>query len=143
MQTLNGVQAVGYSRVRYTEGGDYRRTERMRAVIEAMFKKLKDKSIGEINSFADKVLPEVYTNLEPNEVLSLTPNMLSYKMSESIGWPYKTRGITTDRWYGVPVTLEENVKQLHKEIFGEEDYTVSEAVKDINDAIISKTGYSK
>lgn len=143
MQTLNGVQAVGYSRVRYTEGGDYRRTERMRTVIEAMFKKLKDKSIGEINSFADKILPEVYTNLEPNEVLSLVPNMLSYKMSESIGWPYKTRGITTDRWYGVPVTLEENVKQLHKEIFGEEDYTVSEAVKDINDAIISKTGYSK
>lgn len=143
MQTLNGIQAVGYSRVRYTDGGDYRRTERMRTVIEAMFKKLKNKSIGEINSFADKILPEVYTNLEPNEVLSLTPNMLSYKMSESIGWPYKTRGITTDRWYGVPVTLEENVKQLHKEIFGEEDYTVSEIVKGINDAIISKTGYSK
>lgn len=143
MQTLNGVQAVGYSRVRYTEGGDYRRTERMRTVIEAMFKKLKDKSIGEINSFADKILPEVYTNLEPNEVLSLVPNMLSYKMSESIGWPYKTRGITTDRWYGVPVTLEENVKQLHREIFGEEDYTVSEIVKGINDAIISKIGYSK
>jgi len=142
MQTLNGVQAVGYSRVRYTEGGDYRRTERMRTVIEAMFKKLKDKSIGEINSFADKILPEVYTNLEPNEVLSLVPNMLSYKMSESIGWPYKTRGITTDRWYGVPVTLEENVKQLHREIFGEEDYTVSEIVKGINDAIISKIGYT-
>ena len=106
-------------------------------------KKLKDKSIGEINSFADKILPEVYTNLEPNEVISLAPNMLSYKMSESIGWPYKTRGITTDRWYGVPVTLEENVKQLHREIFGEEDYTVSEIVKGINDAIISKTGYSK
>ena len=142
MQTLNGVQAVGYSRVRYTEGGDYKRTERMRTVIEAMFKKLKDKSIGEINSFADKILPEVYTNLEPNEVLSLVPNMLSYKMSESIGWPYKTRGITTDRWYGVPVTLEENVKQLHREIFGEEDYTVSEIVKGINDAIISKIGYT-
>lgn len=143
MQTLNGVQAVGYSRVRYTEGGDYRRTERMRTVIEAMFKKLKDKSIGEINSFADKILPEVYTNLEPNEVIYLTPNMLSYKMSESIGWPYKTRGITTDRWYGVPVTLEENVKQLHKEIFGEEDYTPSEIVKGINNDIIRKTGYSK
>ena len=142
MQTLNGVQAVAYSRIRYTEGGDYRRTERMRTVIEALFKKLKDKSIGEINSFADKILPEVYTNLEPNEVISLAPNMLSYKMSESIGWPYKTRGITTDRWYGVPVTLEENVKQLHKEIFGEEDYTPSEIVKGINDAIISKTGYT-
>lgn len=142
MQTLNGIQAVGYSRVRYTEGGDYRRTERMRTVIEAMFKKLKDKSIGEINSFADKILPEVYTNLEPNEVISLAPTMLTYKMSESIGWPYKTRGITTDLWYGVPVTLEENVKQLHEEIFGEEDYTVSETVKETSEDIIDKTGYS-
>lgn len=142
MQTLNGVQAVGYSRVRYTEGGDYRRTERMRTVIEAMFKKLKDKSIGEINDFADKILPEVYTNLEPNEVISLAPTMLTYKMSESIGWPYKTRGITTDLWYGVPVTLEENVKQLHEEIFGEEDYTASETVKEISDSIVNKTGYS-
>lgn len=142
MQTLNGVQAVGYSRVRYTEGGDYRRTERMRTVIEAMFKKLKDKSIGEINDFADEILPEVYTNLEPNEVISLAPTMLTYKMKESIGWPYETRGITTDRWYGVPVTLEENVKQLHKEIFGETDYTVSGTVKEISEDIINKTGYT-
>lgn len=142
MQTLNGVQAVGYSRVRYTEGGDYRRTERMRTVIEAMFKKIKDKSIGEINDFADKILPEVYTNIEPNEVISLAPTMLSYKMTESIGWPYETKGITLDRWYGVPVTLESNVKQLHEEIFGEEDYTPSEIVQEISKDIVNKTGYS-
>lgn len=142
MQTLNGVQAVAYSRIRYTEGGDYRRTERMRTVIEAMFKKLKDKNIREINDFADEILPEVYTNLEPNEVISLAPTMLTYKMKESIGWPYETRGITLDRWYGVPVTLEENVKQLHKEIFGETDYTVSETVKEISEDIISETGYT-
>ena len=114
----------------------------MRTVIEAMFKKLKDKSIGEINDFADEILPEIYTNIEPNEVISLAPTMLTYKMKESIGWPYETRGITTDRWYGVPVTLEENVKQLHKEIFGETDYTVSETVKEISEDIINETGYT-
>ena len=141
MQTLNGIQAVGYSRVRYTEGGDYKRTERMRTVIEAMFKKLKEKNIGEINNFADKILPEVYTNIEPNEAISLAPTILSYKINESIGWPYKTRGITTDRWYGVPITLEENVKQLHEEIFGEENYTPSETVKNISNDIIKDTGY--
>ena len=35
-QTLDGVQAVAYSRIRYTEGGDYKRTERMRDVIIAI-----------------------------------------------------------------------------------------------------------
>ena len=142
MQTLNGVQAVAYSRIRYTDGGDYRRTERMRTVIEAMFKKLKTKSISEINDLADQILPEVYTNLEPNEIIGLAPTILTYKMSDSIGWPYEVKGITTDRWYGVPVTLEENVKQLHKEIFGEENYTPSETVKEISDDIIDNTGYT-
>ncbi len=140
-QKLNGIQAVAYSRIRYTEGGDYKRTERMRTVIEAMFEKLKTKSIGDINELADQILPEVYTNINPSEVISLAPTILTYKISDSIGWPYEVKGITTDRWYGVPVTLEENVKQLHKEIFGEENYIPSEKVKEISDDIINDTGY--
>ena len=42
---LDGVQAVSYGRIRYTEGGDYRRTEHMRDVLNAMLKKLQTKSI--------------------------------------------------------------------------------------------------
>lgn len=142
LQTLDGVQAVAYSRIRYTEGGDYKRTERMRTVIEAMFDKLKTKSLGEINNLVDQLLPEVYTNLEPNEIIALAPTILQYSISDSIGWPYNVKGITTDRWYGVPVTLEENVKQLHEEAFGEENYTPSETVQEISDRIIERTGYN-
>lgn len=142
LQTLDGVQAVAYSRIRYTAGGDYKRTERMRTVIEAMFEKLKTKSISEINDLADKILPEIYTNIEPNEVISLTPDILKYKVNNSIGWPYEVKGITLDRWYGVPVTLESNVTELHREAFGEEDYTPSETVQEISDRIINKTGYA-
>ena len=141
-QKLNGIQAVAYARIRYTEGGDYKRTERMRTVIEAMFEKLKTKRIGEINELADQILPEVYTNIDTNEVISLAPTILTYQISVSIGWPYEVKGITTDRWYGVPVTLEENVKQLHEEIFGEENYTPSKTVKEISNDIISNTGYT-
>ena len=140
---LDGVQAVAYSRIRYTAGGDYKRTERMRTVIEAMFAKLKTKSVGQINAFADKILPCVYTNLSTGDLLSLVPNMAKYKISESIGWPYDTKGITLDRWYGVPVTLESNVIKLHKEAFGENDYIPSENVKNISESIIKKTGYTK
>ena len=140
---LDGVQAVAYSRIRYTAGGDYKRTERMRTVIEAMFTKLKTKNIGQINAFADKILPCVYTNLSTGDLISLVPNIAKYKISESIGWPYDTKGITLDRWYGVPVTLESNVIQLHKEAFGESEYTPSEDVKNISNSIINKTGYRK
>ena len=65
------------------------------------------------------------------------------KITDSIGWPYETKGITLDRWYGIPVTLENNVKRLHQEAFNETDYTPSDTVKDISNQIIEKTGYSK
>ena len=142
-QKLNGVQAVAYSRIRYTAGGDYKRTERMRTVIEAMVEKIKTKSIGEINSFIDFMMPKVYTNITSGDIISLLPSVASFKIGESLGWPYNTKGITLDRWYGVPVTLESNVTKLHQELFGETDYTPTQDVKTISNQIINKTGYSK
>ena len=141
-QNLNGVQAVAYARIRYTSGGDYKRTERMRTVLEAMLTKLKTKNISEINNFVDTVLPEVYTNITAGDIFGLVPSLMDYKVVESIGWPYETKGITLDRWYGVPVTLESNVKQLHQEAFGEANYEPSSTVKEISNSIINKTGYS-
>lgn len=141
--TVDGVQAVAYSRIRYTAGGDYKRTERMRTVIEAMLKKLKTKSLTEINSFADSILPQVYSNISLTDIISLVPDVTKYNIAESIGWPYDTKGITLDRWYGIPVTLESNVKQLHQDAFGENDYAPSQTVKSISQSIINKTGYTK
>ncbi len=142
-QTLDGVQAVAYSRIRYTAGGDYKRTERMRDVIEAMLRKLKTKSIGEINNLMDKILPKVYTNISASSIIAMVPDLLKYNVTESIGWPYNTKGITLDRWYGVPVTLESNVKRLHKELFEKEDYEVPEDIKEISNKIVNKTGYKE
>ena len=142
-QKLDGVQAVAYSRIRYTAGGDYKRTERMRTVVEAMLSKAKTLGIGQLNSFADTILPKIRTNISSSEIWGLVPKLASFKVTESLGWPYETKGITLDRWYGVPVTLQSNVERLHKEAFGQDDYEASDAVKEMNAAIIKKTGYSK
>lgn len=142
-QKLNGVQAVSYSRVRYTAGGDYKRTERMRTVVEAMLSKAKTLGIGQLNSFADTILPKIRTNISSSEIWGLVPKLASFKVTGSLGWPYKTKGITLDRWYGVPVTLQSNVEKLHKEAFGQDDYEASDTVKEMSSAIIKKTGYSK
>lgn len=142
-QTLDGVQAVAYSRIRYTSGGDYKRTERMRDVVEAMLKKLKTKSVGEINNLMDTILPKVYTNISAGSIIGMIPDVLNYNIKESIGWPYKTQGITLDRWYGVPVTLESNVVKLHQEAFEETDYVISDTIKEISDKIVNKTGYKE
>lgn len=142
-QKLDGVQAVSYTRVRYTAGGDYKRTERMRTVVEAMLSKAKTLGVGQLNSFADTILPKIRTNISTSEIWGLIPKLASFKVTESIGWPYDTKGITLDRWYGVPVTLKSNVERLHKEAFEQEDYEASDTVKEMSAAIVKKTGYSK
>ena len=140
-QTLDGVQAVAYSRIRYTAGGDYKRTERMRTVIEAMLSKAKSLSLGQLNKLVDTILPRVSTNITATEILALAPSIASFNITESMGWPYETKGITLDRWYGVPVTLESNVEKLHKEVFGQPDYVVNDTIKSISNQIVKKTTY--
>ena len=63
-QTLNGVQALAYGRIRYTAGGDYKRTERMRDVMMAVVDKAKKMSVGQLNKLADTLLPKIYTNIK-------------------------------------------------------------------------------
>ena len=139
---LNGVQAVSYARIRYTSGGDYKRTERMRTVLLAILNKAKGLSIGKLNKLADKLLPEIYTNIDSNEIMLMFPKLMKYYIAESRGWPYETKGKTMDNiWYGIPITLEENVKKLHEEVYHQTDYTVSNKVKEISNMIIEKTGY--
>ena len=76
-------------------------------------------------------------------MFSLMPNVPSFKITESIGWPYETKGITLDRWYGIPITLESNVTNLHQRVFNEENYIPSDIVKQISNSIVTKTGYAK
>lgn len=137
---LNGEQALAYGRIRKIDT-DYKRTERMRDVLTAVFDKVKTLSIGELNSLLDTVLPHIRTNINTSEILGLLPQVATYKIKDSIGWPYEVKAYTTPTWYGAPVTLEENVIKLHKELFGEENYQPSETVKRISDKIIKKTGY--
>ena len=142
---LNGVQAVTYGRIRKTTGGDYKRTERMRTVIMKAFAKAKKMDLGTLNNVIDGILANknIKTNIESGEILGLLTQIGSYNIDNNLGWPYKTEGITLDAWYGVPVTLESNVKQLHQELFNQENYEVPESVKEISNKIVTKTGYKE
>lgn len=137
---LNGSQALAYARIRSTAGGDYKRTERMRNVLIATFDKAKGLNIKELNNILNTLLPEVSTNITINDMREFIANALNYKIDTSMGWPYEVKGLLTNRWYGVPVSLEKNVKRLHQELFNEINYEPSDKVKEINQTIIDKTG---
>ena len=140
-QTLDGVQAVAYCRIRYTTGWDYKRTERMRTVLEKVVQKAKNMSVSELNKLADTMLPKIKTNIKANEILGLIPTALKFNITNSFGWPYSTTGVhISGQFYGPAATLETNVIKLHKEVFGQNDYIVNETVKAISDEIETKTG---
>ncbi len=139
--TLDGKEALAYSRIRKIDS-DYQRTERMRTVLEAVFNKVKKQELSEISNFVDIVLPHISTNMSTNSIISLVPSAVFYKITDSTGWPYDVSGYSSDAWYGVPVTLESNVKEFHQNIFGNSDYTPSDTVEEISDSIIAETGYS-
>lgn len=140
---LDGVQAVAYSRIRYTSGGDYKRTERQRDVLNLAFQKVKKMSLGQLNKLADTVLKEVSTNISGTEILGLLSQIASYELEETTGWPFEggIKGYQPDSvWYGAPVNLENQVIKLHEFLFGDEEYVPSETVKSISQELIKKTG---
>lgn len=141
---LDGVQALAYSRIRYTDGGDYKRTERMRDVFMAVFKKAKTMNISELNNLANTILPHVSTNISENEIMGMIPKAISFNIKDSFGWPYETEGkMITKVWYGVPINLQKNVSKLHESLFNEVDYAPTDTVKNISNDIIKTTRYGK
>lgn len=76
VQHVDGTQALAYSRIRYTSGGDYERTQRHRTVLDALFNKLTSTSVSSYNSLLNEVLPYVQTNLNAADILSLGTKVL-------------------------------------------------------------------
>lgn len=74
-QVLNGAEALAYSRIRYATGGDYKRTERQRVVLEAVFEKLKSTPTKEYPSLIDDFLPYVETNMSSMDMMKLATDV--------------------------------------------------------------------
>lgn len=142
-QKLEGVQAVSYGRIRKGVGDDYKRTERMRIVLTKVFENLKTMSIGELNKLLDQMLPQVQTNLSNNDMLGLAMRLVDFNIKSGAGWPYDvTGGYIGSVSYVFPDDLASNTIKLHQQMFGQTDYTPSETVKNISNAIIGNISSS-
>lgn len=143
VQTLDGVQAVTYSRIRKDAAtGDYRRNERMKIVVSATVEKAL-KNPWKIPKAANVALPQIRTNMTTGDMMSAMMSFLTKDMTDSVGWPFDTSGWTAynGAWCGVPVTLNSNVTELHEKYFGQAGYTPTKKVQDISAEISARTGY--
>ena len=130
LQTLDGCQAVSYSRIRKGVGDDFKRTERMRTVLTKVFHKMKTMSFSEVKGLMELMTPQVKTNLDMNNILALASKLPSFNIQGSVGWPYNvTAGFIGATSYVLPVDLTANAVKLHQEMFLQEDYVPSETLR--------------
>ncbi len=143
LQTLNGMQATAYCRIRYTKGDDFRRAERQRDVLGAMMIKAKGASLTTLRDVMTAVLPNVNTSLNVNEVISVLGTLTEYNVVASEGFPFQSE--RTNATIGskgdciIPETLEENVQMLHELLFDEKNYETSRQVKTMSEEIAEQT----
>lgn len=72
LQTLDGVQALCYGRIRKGgTGDDWARVERQSIVLEAMFTKVQSMGASELIGLMQKLVPYVTTSLSPTEIAPL------------------------------------------------------------------------
>lgn len=145
-QLLDGLQATGYCRIRYTAGDDFKRAERQREVLLAVADQAKKANLAKLTETANNVFDEVYTSLDLSEIVDMLGHVGEYYISDHSGFPQEEMRVTgTIGSKGscvIPTSLEDNVKWLHKFLFDTENYEPSETVKQCSDKIYEETnGY--
>lgn len=141
LQLVDGVQATTYARIRSTTGGDYKRTDRQRYVIEQIIAKVKECDLDTLLDLIDEVLPQVLTNFTATEIAYYAAAYMDIELGSTMGWP---EIITTGTIPGVgssviPVTLQSNVIDLHEFLFPDLEYSPSSTVISNSSTITSKT----
>ena len=121
LQHVSGTQALAYCRIRYTSGGDYKRTERHREVLTEIFKKIEDIPAISYPSLLSEILPMVNTSLDYSKILELGTEVLKLGDSsmelERFPRDEYCEGEIINEIYYLTFDKEVTVEQLHSYIF--------------------------
>ena len=134
MHHMNGVQATAYARIRYTQGDDFRRTERQRDVLKKIGEKAQSANLATLNLIIDRVFPKVRTNFTLPEILAYAKDVKKYELGETIGFPFEKDTMIYENAGDsvLPVDLASDVKKMHNYFYGEDGYMPSSTVKKIS-----------
>ena len=120
-QLLDGRQAVAYSRIRYTEGGDFVRTDRQRTVLSALLTKIQQSGKAAYPNVISKLLPFTETSMNSLDIVKLGTSIFTLNIStvQQERFPidgYCKGEMIEDVWYLVS-DLKATTEQLHKYIY--------------------------
>ena len=136
---LTGWQAVQYLRARKYAGGSAPiREEHNQEAMHQIFDKAQKMSLEELLAVYNDILGDIETNMSNSVLTGLLASIAESTLEETPGWPYEYSTMWQDDnsyYYFVSDTLESNVIELHKTLFGQENYSPSETVKELNDKL--------
>lgn len=136
---LDGWQAVQYLRVRKFDGGSAPvREERNQDVVQQLFNKAQTMSIDEISDVYEQVANNIESNMSRTTLTETLASIHDSTLESTPGWPYEYSTLWQDDdsyYYFVADTLASNVTELHKTLFGQENYDPSETVMTLNDKL--------
>lgn len=122
VQHLDGIQALAYSRIRYTSGGDFERTQRHRTVLNALFGELVSTPITSYPNILNQLLPYIETSLSTTDILSLGTTVVGIGNNlEQDRFPRDgySQGISIDNIYYLDFDKETTIKQMRDYIFND------------------------
>lgn len=133
-QTLNGLQATSYCRIRYTKGDDFKRAERQRTVLTQVAEKAMSSDIGTLNDIIDDIFPLCSTSFTKAEMVEYASRVATYSIGEQSGFPFErvTGNMGKAGSSVVADNFEQNVVEFHQFLFGDSEYTPSETVQTIS-----------
>lgn len=146
-QTLNGMQAVSYARIRAVGNGDFERTERQRLVLSAMLDKVKSKGATAIPKLLFEVTPHIETSLSRGDILPLAYEFFKQQplVLEQERFPMDGdwKGATINgSWYmrsDLSLLKEQITSYLNDDIHPKETSIEMDEEENKNDVISSRT----
>lgn len=121
LQHVRGTQALAFCRIRYTSGGDYKRTERHREVLTKILEKIETLPATSYPSLLSDILPMVNTSLDYSKILELGTEVLKLGDSsmelERFPRDEYCEGKLINEIYYLTFDKETTVNQLHNYIF--------------------------
>lgn len=140
--TLDGQQAVAYSRIRSTGQGDITRTERQRIVLMKVIDKLLSADTGSLDSFVDVSFKCISTSLNKDDIHALVKDVAGYKVVDTAGFPfaYEAKELSDKGNCLVAADMASNVEALHEYLYGADKYVISGTVKQISSNIEGISG---
>ncbi len=120
---MNGKQALSYARIRKEGNGDFRRTERQRTVMQAIFTKAKTLSLSELIDMMKSVMPYISTDLSNEEIISYMKTVVLMGTTELTQYRIPEDGTFTNKTIrGMDVLvpdIETNASRLYNYIYNQ------------------------